>query len=900
MKNPFIKIISYCTFACTALFTAAALSSCGDDSSSNKAPEFLSEIADEDEELDSSSSGSNDVTDKDSTEKDSIPPKKEVDIPVDKYVDSTLLGEKFDSNIGTLDIVKGSIYDSTYDREYKTVKIGPYVWMAENLEFGKVVTDFGNFIKNDKEINDLCYGNDEKNCKSGGRLFRNLVKDAVCPEGFYIPSIADYKYLMKVSKDIADQSFGFAPQMAGFCKGNSKSIDSITCDQKDKSAYLLTKDKGVFNVASNGEANIKVAESNGYYSLRCMKLTSFVEDEKKLPICDEQSVNDLDYFYVADKGVNYICDGTQWIKDRGKKCTWSDMGENRYYKDTLFACKNGVWTPARIEDTDLKCTSDMAGDVYDLNGIRYVCNRERWAEITDIEKAIGICSPKNLFATDTVYDRGSARLYVCRESGWIIPRSVEDLAGKCDSTKLYEIVDYKEYRYACREYGSWITLSNAEKEYGICHPGIHGKMDTTENNSVVVCDSTGWRIATAKDLYGACEPSRNYEVVDVGSYKYACRTTGEWTSLSITESAIGVCNPEKEGVIDTSVEYLSTKYYICDNGVWRIAGMVDYIGECTAANKGSIGIYGVTPYLCDSSWRTATQDEYPCTENLEGEVNRFGSKDYGCVNLTWRELTSKEKIFGLCWGRNLDEKASQGDSVFFCRTNGWTYINPDVDYGRFTDSRDGQVYETVNICSEAKTDCQTWMAQNLNYAYKGVKYNHFGSTSDSSSWCIDNEISNCDKFGRLYTWGTVMDSAAQFSENAGTRCGNRGACTPNSPHRGICPEGWHVPTKEEFSTLYNNVGGITYAGRWLKSTSGWVGRFGSGNGRDKYGFTLIFVGYRDDKEFHVADVSSRLWTASESENGSWAWSYHFDIQVSKPNASNDNKYYGQSLRCVKD
>ena len=82
--------------------------------------------------------------------------------------------------------------------------------------------------------------------------------------------------------------------------------------------------------------------------------------------------------------------------------------------------------------------------------------------------------------------------------------------------------------------------------------------------------------------------------------------------------------------------------------------------------------------------------------------------------------------------------------------------------GRFTDARDGKIYKTVKIGD------QVWMAENLNY------------DAGEGSWCYKDSLSNCEKYGKLYTWEAARRSA---------------------------PKGWHLPSKEEFETLLNSLGG---------------------------------------------------------------------------------------------
>src|SRR6056297_2464310 len=82
-------------------------------------------------------------------------------------------------------------------------------------------------------------------------------------------------------------------------------------------------------------------------------------------------------------------------------------------------------------------------------------------------------------------------------------------------------------------------------------------------------------------------------------------------------------------------------------------------------------------------------------------------------------------------------------------------IKEQPNEGTFTDFRDGQTYKWVRIGE------QVWMAENLNYK------------TEKGSSCF-----NCGKYGRLYNWYTA---------------------------RNVCPDGWHLPTINEFETFIENI-----------------------------------------------------------------------------------------------
>ncbi len=221
----------------------------------------------------------------------------------------------------------------------------------------------------------------------------------------------------------------------------------------------------------------------------------------------------------------------------------------------------------------------------------------------------------------------------------------------------------------------------------------------------------------------------------------------------------------------------------------------------------------------------------------------------------------------------------------------WAYLNPDIDYGMFTDSRDGQVYKTVKIGT------QTWMAENLNYS-DSVRT----PSLKERSWCYENSADSCAKYGRLYTWAAAIDSVALALE--GLTCGNGKTCTFPGKVKGICPEGWHLPTNAEWDILeifiVENQGVSTgVVGTYLKSPVGWKAYDGIPAGKDTYGFSALPAGFRDNYGyFDYARYGAHFWSATVYiSNAYYRGLYYFDENF----GSYDNyKINAYSVRCLKD
>ena len=214
-----------------------------------------------------------------------------------------------------------------------------------------------------------------------------------------------------------------------------------------------------------------------------------------------------------------------------------------------------------------------------------------------------------------------------------------------------------------------------------------------------------------------------------------------------------------------------------------------------------------------------------------------------------------------------------------------------------TDLRDGQTYNTVTIGT------QTWMAENLNYAYTSVPFDNGYYTSDSTSWCYGDDPANCAKYGRLYTWAAAMDSVGTWS-TSGKGCGYGKTCSVASAGsvtlvRGICPKGWHLPSHDEWEALFTAVGGSSTAGSKLKSQTGWTAYSGITN-EDAFGFSALPAGGRYRKgNFDYDGYYANFWSSTEDDSYS---AYFMRLYYDYDNGYlyDYYKYFGFSVRCLRD
>jgi uncharacterized protein (TIGR02145 family) len=189
------------------------------------------------------------------------------------------------------------------------------------------------------------------------------------------------------------------------------------------------------------------------------------------------------------------------------------------------------------------------------------------------------------------------------------------------------------------------------------------------------------------------------------------------------------------------------------------------------------------------------------------------------------------------------------------------------------DARDGQTYKTVCIGK------QVWMAQNLNYNAPG-------------SICNDSLSSNCAIYGRLYTWDMVMQGA------------DSSANVPSGV-RGVCPQGWHLPSIKEYQNLLESVGGTGKGENALKDTKLWqLPDDGIAVNTNSSGFSALPGGINlyGIKSSEITREAS-FWSATVATIGT-VDNYYFSLSLSHDNKGTTFYGYNEKLflscRCVKD
>lgn len=193
----------------------------------------------------------------------------------------------------------------------------------------------------------------------------------------------------------------------------------------------------------------------------------------------------------------------------------------------------------------------------------------------------------------------------------------------------------------------------------------------------------------------------------------------------------------------------------------------------------------------------------------------------------------------------------------------------------------GKVYHKVKIGD------QLWLKENLDIGNM-IQVDKNQTNNDTiEKYCYDNKSENCEIYGGLYQWA----EAVQYKNNATS------TTSPNPPFvghvQGICPEGWHLPSLNEFITLERYV---NYHGNELKAIGQGV-EYGVGTNTSGFSALLTSSRFYDGTFTSIGDPT--FWSSSTDYNST---AYVMSIMMGYNTVGDITalKNNGFCVRCLKD
>lgn len=208
-----------------------------------------------------------------------------------------------------------------------------------------------------------------------------------------------------------------------------------------------------------------------------------------------------------------------------------------------------------------------------------------------------------------------------------------------------------------------------------------------------------------------------------------------------------------------------------------------------------------------------------------------------------------------------------------------TVYSDDMTFSTMLQDREGNLYSIITIGN------QSWMKENLRSTIRndGTPIENIVDPSEWAEttlpgWCYyNNDAAYKNPYGMIYNWYAIK-----------------------TEH--LCPEGWHVPTMEDWTALMEYLGGAAEAGGKLKEQGTTHWNSPNSDATNVSQFTGLPGGYRSNSNgafFGLGDDSS--WWSS-SPNGIYsAWVVAITLyNTTAVQTVSGYLNYGESVRCIQN
>ena len=320
---------------------------------------------------------------------------------------------------------------------------------------------------------------------------------------------------------------------------------------------------------------------------------------------------------------------------------------------------------------------------------------------------------------------------------------------------------------------------------------------------------------------------------------------------------------------------------------WRPAKLGElHNGEGCVKSK--VGTVTITSVCTDTGWVDVPLDSIDmsvakCGEDGKTFKGEYSEKDFVCYGGKPYAVTELDKNVGAyCNEATRGDTARVGYSYFVC-DSAWKYVHADSLDEWVEDPRDGKTYLVVPMGS------QRWMGGNLRYRDSVKTPNLAGNI-----WCFTNlEVYCTNEYGVLYSWTAAMDLPDDVKADT---------VKITLPHQGICPAGWHVPSKADWDTLFAFVEKFGPEGKLALALMGdkdWAGGAFTPT-LDTFGFNAAPGGRRKvDGTYEGEYRNAYFWYTAESFKRLPYYSMTYATPEITEGTFNDTDW-AASVRCVED
>jgi uncharacterized protein (TIGR02145 family) len=753
---------------------------------------------------------------------------------------------------------------------YHTVQIGSQCWLKENLNVGTMKTAVTNQMDNDT-IEKYCYNNDPDMCDIYGGLYqwREAVgysikrgTRGICPLGWHIPSYLDFfildttvhgdgNALKKIGEGGGTNTSGFSGLLSGLMF-NSTFINLGTNANfwNSYSLHLLNQDpyEGVYLELWNDNAVILGRYYNTDFGLsaRCLKDTAGLLLQSPFG------------------GENWQCGSTH-------KISWGGILEDKKIKIEYTTDNGNTWlliidsTPAIdgeykwiIPNTSSsKCQvklTDM-GDLtsFSINDSLFSIHKDPCPVISTIEHGSKVYR--------TVDINGKCWFQENLNIGVMVP------GNKTPSTNgIIEKYCYNNDTSNCTKYGGLYTYPEMQ-EPGICPTFWHIALYDEFNYLMqkVSFDGNSLKKEGEGTEFGIGYNSSGFSALLGGLRNY------DSTFAALGASTIFPYNYFREPIL--------IDLYFIDGNTSATSFIDEFKVEVAGASRcvmDDVGPLSLKSPVGGEEWKVGSTQKIGWTFsnviNIRIDYSTNNGSDWiniiastpssaGCYNWTIPNSPSTNCKVKISSVNNPDTNSiSNSFRIFQVPTNPCTGI-PTVNYA-------GKTYNTIAIGD------QCWLRENLNLGTMIDSLQNQTNNGIIEKYCYNNDSVKCDIYGGLYQW----DEAMQYSTTEGAR--------------GICPTGWHIPTRNEFTALKTFVGGN---GNDLKE----IGQgTGSGTGTNASGFSALLAGSYHNS-FNGLSSGTIYWR-STLYDATYAYPFQLIGSNSSIFGSPDIRIGGNSIRCIND